>query len=60
MTLTIDITAELEARILEEAAQQGLAPQDYIVQRLQDQLQLSPTPTPPLFTQRGSPTAAKN
>ena len=47
MTFTIDITAELEARLLEEAAQQGLAPQDYIVQRLQDQLQRSPTPTPP-------------
>lgn len=39
MTITIDLTADLEARLLQEAAKQGMDPGQYIVQAMRSRLQ---------------------
>ena len=47
MTLTIDLTPELEASLHQAAAQSGLAAKDYVVRILQERLQPTEAAEPP-------------
>jgi hypothetical protein len=48
MTITIDLTADLESRLLQEAAKQGIDPGQYIVHAVQARLQGQDSAAPSL------------
>ena len=48
MDLTIDISSDLESRLLQEAARQGMDPHEFIVNAIRDRVQASGSATPHL------------
>jgi hypothetical protein len=54
MTITIDLTADLEARLLQEAAKQGIDPEQYIVQAMRSRLQKQELSAPRLDPQQSA------
>lgn len=51
MTLTLNITPELESQLSEEAAKNGLEPSEYIVQTLQSRLLQTQSPNAPCLSE---------
>lgn len=48
MTLSVDITADLESRLLEEAARQGMDPREFVVNAIRAQVGTGDSPAPHL------------
>jgi hypothetical protein len=52
MTLTVDITAELESRLLDEAARQGLDPREFVLNAIRARVESNDSAPPQLDAQQ--------